>query len=64
MIWDIIKTLLYLLLAYIIFKLAMCYKQQLELQKQGVKFNPYFAPLSDPIRMIYYMSKYPHEVVF
>ena len=31
MIWNIIKTLLYLLLAYIVFKLAMCYKKQLEL---------------------------------
>ena len=31
MIWNIIKTLLYLLLAYIVFKLAMSYKKQLEL---------------------------------
>ena len=64
MIWEVIKILFWVFLAFCIFKMAMMYKQQRQLESYGVVFNPYFAPISDPIRMIYYMSKYPQEVVF
>ena len=60
MIWDPIKLILLLALGYLLFKIALLYRRQRELEAMGVKFSPYFPIISDIFRIIYYAAYQPH----
>ena len=62
MIWQIVKALLLLLLAGILFKFAKLYKMQRRLEKQGVVFSKWFPIVTDTFRVIYYTTKYPYDL--
>ena len=64
MFWEVAKVLGLTLLAVFAFKIAKQYKKQMELQKQGVVFSSWFPIFTDTLRVIYYATKYPFELVF
>ena len=64
MIWDSIKLILLLGLGYLLFKIALLYRRQRELEAMGVKFSPYFPIITDIFRVIYYATYYPNKMSF
>ena len=63
MIWNILKALFLMGLAYMLYKMARIYRRQRELEAQGVVFLSY-AIVLDMYRIIKYAVKFPHDLVF
>ena len=63
MIWNILKVVFLLGLAYMLYKMARIYRRQREFELQGVIFMK-FAIVLDTYRIIKYAVKFPHDLVF
>jgi cytochrome P450 len=62
MYWLIAKYLLYALLGYVVFKMAVLKMTVMKLQNQGVHFISTFPILTDSFKVIYYASRNPGEL--
>ena len=62
MIWDILKLIGLLVLAWALYKIAKGYKVQRDLEKQGVVFVSKLAFLGDILKVIKTVKKYPHDL--
>ena len=60
--WLVVKYLLWALLVFVAYKMAMVKMTVIKLQNQGVHFMSTFPVLTDSFKVFYYASKNPNEL--